>query len=121
VLEKKLTKIMFSYNSSYGDKEEDMMKNELNGFLHYLEVEKGFSLGTIAAYRLDLSGSFFRFLFRRRKYNVKEVTKEDIKAYMDYLTIKKGSSVITRARKLAAIKSFFKYLIENELLEINEM
>jgi site-specific recombinase XerD len=78
VLEKKLTKIMFSYNFSQRDKEEDMMMK--NG---------------------------------RRKYNVKEVTREDIKAYMDYLTIKKGNSVITRARKLAAIKSFFKYLVEN--------
>ncbi len=78
MLEKKLTKIMFSYNFSQRDKEEDMMMK--NG---------------------------------RRKYNVKEVTREDIKAYMDYLTIKKGNSVITRARKLAAIKSFFKYLVEN--------
>jgi site-specific recombinase XerD len=30
------------------------MINELNRFLHYLEVERGLSHGTIKAYRLDL-------------------------------------------------------------------
>jgi site-specific recombinase XerD len=86
---------MFSYNSNQRDKEEDM-KNELNEFLHYLEVEKGFSPGTIIAYRLDLSCSFFPFLFGRRKYAIKDVTKEDIKAYMDYLTVNGKNSVVTR-------------------------
>ncbi len=95
------------------------MKIELDGFLHYLEIEKGFSLGTISAYKLDLSGSFLPFLSHRKKYNVKKVTKEDIKAYMDYLTVDKKNSVVTRARKLAAIKSFFKYMVENEILETN--
>jgi site-specific recombinase XerD len=82
VPKKKLTKLMFSYNFSQRDKEEDM-KNEM------------------------------------RKYDVREVTSEDIKAYMDYLTIKKGNSVVTRARKLAAVKSFFKYLMENGELDVN--
>ncbi len=95
------------------------MKNELNGFLHYLEVEKGFSPGTISAYRLDISGSFLPFLFKKGKCIAKEITREDIKVYMDYLTINRKNSVVTRARKLAAIKSFFKYMVENEMLEIN--
>jgi len=112
------TKILFSYNSNQRDKEDDM-KNELNGFLHYLEVEKGFSPGTISAYRLDISGSFLPFLFKKGKYTAKEITREDIKAYMDYLTVNRKNSVVTRARKLAAIKSFFKYMIENDILEAN--
>jgi site-specific recombinase XerD len=109
---------MFSYNSNQRDKEGDM-KNELNGFLHYLEVEKGFSPGTISAYRLDISGSFLPFLFKKGKCIAKEITREDIKVYMDYLTINRKNSVVTRARKLAAIKSFFKYMVENEMLENN--
>ena len=67
-----LTKITFSYDISQRDKEENM-KNELKRFLHYLEVEKGFSQGTIIAYRLDLSSGFFPFLFKKNKYDVKEV------------------------------------------------
>ena len=56
------------------------MKNELDRFLHYLEVERGFSPGTIAAYRLDLYGSLFPFLHRKGKHDIKEVIKEDIRA-----------------------------------------
>jgi len=50
---------------------------------------------------------------------VEEVTKDDIRAYLDYLILEKGNSNVTRARKLAAIKSFFNYLVENEGLEAN--
>jgi site-specific recombinase XerD len=95
------------------------MNNELNQFLHYLEIEKAFSPGTISAYRLDLSRGFLPFLTRRKKHDLKEVTKEDIKCFMDYLTTVRRNSVVTRARKLASIKSFFKYLIENDALEVN--
>jgi len=38
---------------------------------------------------------------------------------MDFLTSVRNNSVVTRARKLAAIKSFFNYLVENEELEAN--
>lgn len=83
-LDRMLTKKMFSYNFSQRDKEENM-KNELNRFLHYLEAEKGFSPNTIIAYRIDLSRGLFPFLFRMEKYDIGEVTKKDIRAYMDYL------------------------------------
>ena len=38
---------------------------------------------------------------------------------MDYVASGRGNSNATRARKLAAIKSFFNYLVENEELEVN--
>jgi site-specific recombinase XerD len=50
---------------------------------------------------------------------VEEVTKDDIRAYLDYLAAERANSGVTRARKLAAIKSFFSYLVENEELEAN--
>jgi integrase/recombinase XerD len=96
-----------------------MMIDELNRFLHYLGVEKGLSRGTTDAYRLDLEKGFIPFLYRRGKYLVAEVTRDDIRDYLDYTATSRNNSSITRARKLAAIKSFFKYLVENEDLEIN--
>ncbi len=48
-----------------------------------------------------------------------DVTKADIRAYLDYVASGRGNSNATRARKLAAIKSFFNYLVENEELEVN--
>jgi integrase/recombinase XerD len=95
------------------------MKSELNKFLCYLHIEKGFSQGTIKAYQLDIERGLIPFLRRRGKSGIGEVTKDDIRAYMDFLTNVRNNSVVTRARKLAAIKSFFNYLVENEELGAN--
>jgi len=95
------------------------MQKELNRFLHYLEVEKGYSHGTIEAYRLDIEKGLIPFLHQRGKFRIGEITKDDIRAYLDYLAVEKGNSSVTRARKLAAIKSFFNYLVENGGLGAN--
>ena len=95
------------------------MRSELNEFLRYLQVEKGFSQGTIEAYRLDVERGLIPFLHQRDKFEVGEVTKADIRAYLDYLASGRGNCSATRAQKLAAIKSFFNYLVESDGLEVN--
>jgi len=94
-------------------------RSKLNRFLRYLQVEKGFSQGTIEAYRLDIERGLIPFLHQRGKFEVGEVTKDDIRAYLDYVATDRGNCGATRARKLAAIKSFFNYLVENEGLKVN--
>jgi len=95
------------------------MKSKLNKFLRYLDIEKGFSQGTIEAYQLDIERGLIPFLRQRGKFEVGDVTKADIRAYLDYVATSRGNSNVTRARKLAAIKSFFNYLVENEGLKVN--
>ncbi len=95
------------------------MKSKLNRFLRYLQIEKGFSEGTIEAYQLDIERGLIPFLHQRGKSEIEEVTKDDIRAYLDYVATSRGNSNVTRARKLAAIKSFFNYLVENEGIEAN--
>ena len=95
------------------------MKRKLNKFLRYLEVERGFSQGTIEAYQLDIEKGLIPFLHRRGKSEIAEVTKDDIRDYLDYLVVDRGNSSVTRARKLAAAKSFFNYLVETEELKTN--
>lgn len=95
------------------------MISKLDKFLHYLEMERGFSTGTIEAYRLDIAKGLIPFLHQRGESEAAEVTKDDIKAYLDFLVINRGNCAITRTRKLAAIKSFFNYLVENEELKAN--
>jgi len=95
------------------------MRSKLNRFLCYLSIEKGFSPGTIETYRLDLEKGVIPFLYQRGKSEIGEVTRDDIRAYLEFLTTVRGNSVVTRARKLAAIKSFFRFLVENEELAAN--
>ena len=95
------------------------MRSKLDRFLRYFQIEKGFSQGTIEAYRLDIGKGLIPFLCQQGKFEAEEVTKDDIRDYLEYAATSRGNSNITRARKLAAIKSFFVYLIENEGLEVN--
>jgi len=95
------------------------MENNLNQFLRYLHVERGFPRSTIDAYRRDIDKGLIPFLRQRGKTRIVQVTRDDIRAYVDYLSTVRGNSSATRARKLAAIKSFFNYLVENETLGAN--
>ena len=63
------------------------MQTELNRFLHYLQVEKGYSQGTIKAYQLDIGRGLIPFLHQQGKFWVQKVTKNDIRAYMEYLAV----------------------------------
>lgn len=95
------------------------MRSKLNIFLRCLHIERGFSPGTIEAYRLDLEKGVIPFLYQRGKSEIGEVTSDDIRAYMDFLATSRGNSVVTRARKLAAIKSYCNYLVEHGELKTN--
>lgn len=95
------------------------MHEKLGSYLRYMKTERGFSEGTIQAYQLDIGKGLTPFLHRRGKSHPEDITKDDIRAYMDFLTSEKGNAAVTRARKLAAIKSFFSYLVDIEQLKIN--
>lgn len=90
-------------------------------FIHYIEVERGFSPRTIEAYKHDLN-KFVDFLLGFNKRTINKISKTDIRQFLSELAkngFKKPNSEITRARKLSSIKSFFKYLTREEILKIN--
>ena len=93
------------------------MDQILDQYLHYLVVEKGLSKNTIEGYQLALN----RFLGHLRKKGIQEigdVKKFDIRAFLLVLR-KKGLSAKTLARDLSAIRTFFQFLIQEEILEVN--
>lgn len=95
------------------------MQDTLMSYLRYMKTERGFSEGTVQAYRLDIARGLTPFLHQRGKLRPEEITKDDIRAYMDFLANEKGNSAVTRARKLAATKSFFNFMVENGQLQTN--
>jgi len=96
-------------------------------FLVYHEAIQGHSRRTVDEYYLDLR-SFFRFLKREKNLIsstmpfdqipiddidlafVRAVTLTDVYAYMSYLSRDRGLNAASRARKVASIRSFYKYL-----------
>jgi integrase/recombinase XerD len=94
-----------------------MMNQMLDQFLHYLIVEKGLSKNTIEAYSHGLN----RFLNHLRENEIQEwvkVTKFDAKAFLLSLR-KQGLSIKTVVRNLVAIRTFFKFLLQEGILEVN--
>jgi integrase/recombinase XerD len=89
------------------------MKERIQGFLNFLETEKGYAENTIAAYQNDL-GQFFQYVQKEKKGDKPEtwadVKKTAITSYIERLK-KSDYTSSTVARKVAAIKSFFHFLI----------
>jgi integrase/recombinase XerD len=85
------------------------MEELIDEFLNYLSVEKGFAKNTISAYRNDLL-KFTGFLKKRGSISIKQATRNQITEFIMRLK-DTGLSVNTISRNLAAIKSFYKFLI----------
>ena len=90
------------------------MEREIAGFLAYKAAERGLTPRTIEAYRHDLA-KFGQYVATETgsKPVVADIDQYTIKAYLQFLAntgIKKANATVTRGRKLATLKSFFKYL-----------
>ncbi|MGB7576144.1 MAG: site-specific tyrosine recombinase XerD [Thermodesulfobacteriota bacterium] len=93
------------------------MEQLLDQFLHYLIVEKGLSKNTIDAYSHGLT----RFLSYLREQGVQEIQgagKFHIRGFL--LTLRrKNLNTKSIVRDLVAIRTFFRFLIQEGILESN--
>jgi integrase/recombinase XerD len=85
------------------------MEKFLKDFLDFVKIERGYSENTVAAYKRDLD-QFQKFSQK------KKVDREIIKSYLEHL-YNDGFSVSSTERKLACLKSFYKYLIREGKLD----
>ncbi len=92
------------------------MEGLLKDFIHYLSVEKGLSQNTLDSYRRDLN-SFMQFL-QQRKQELLAVDRQMIKEYLKHLR-EKGQASSTVSRNVASLRSFFQFLVDEELMEEN--
>jgi integrase/recombinase XerD len=93
------------------------MDQWLDQFLHYLIVEKGLSKNTIEAYGHGLN-RFLEHLKEKGVHEILNVGKFDVRAFL--LTLKrKGLSTKTIARNLIAIRTFFRFLVQEGILGTN--
>ena len=91
------------------------MNEEMKLFLEYLTVELGLSLNTRLAYERDLR------LFGKALNNnapLSSVTREQIITYMASLK-KRHLAAATIARKLAAIKSFYRFMTAEGYISVD--
>lgn len=105
------------------------LKDLIRSFIESLSYEKGYSRNTCRAYLHDLE-EFTTFLHERRileeknkenfeKFRVDQVDRLLIRGYLGFLHKKNKKSTI--ARKLSAVRSFFKYLIKHGVILDNPL
>lgn len=93
------------------------MQNYLDEFLTYLNLERGYSQNTVLSYQSDLD-QFIKYLAHRGIKNIKGLDRSAITLFINYLS---GYSLASTSisRKLAAIKSFCKFLLRENYLADN--
>lgn len=86
----------------------------IKSFLAYLKVEKGLAALTGEAYRRDLT-QFAEFLEGRRR-ELGRAKREDVRAFLSQL-FSHGVKDRSVARKLSALKHFYKYLLLDRVVK----
>jgi integrase/recombinase XerC len=93
------------------------MEKIVRSYLEYLEIERNYSAHTILSYETDLL-SFIQFLQREGIDSFDKVHKESLRAFIGSL-LDEGFSQRSIARKIASMRSFFKYLRRQKIIEGN--
>lgn len=95
------------------------MREEIQSFLNHLQIEKGFSVNTIEAYGNDLNqlATFVEELAIVQGYDPQWSTVDRNLLISYILNLKERNyAPATMARKVAAIKSFFSFLVSEGII-----
>lgn len=97
------------------------MKNEiiLDSFLSYIRLQRQLSKNTVENYSHDIQ-RFMEFIEVRAKKVFHEVLHDDIVDYIKLLT-DLGLSSKSIARNISSLKTFYKFLISEEMLETSPL
>ncbi|MCX7728044.1 MAG: tyrosine-type recombinase/integrase [Bacteroidia bacterium] len=90
------------------------MKQNIDHFINALKYQKNFSEHTLIAYEHDLN-EFSKFF---ENISVQSIQKSDMRCYITALT-KQHLEITSIRRKISAIRSFFKYLIKENICSHN--
>ncbi len=88
------------------------MQERIDSFLKYLQTEKQYSVNTTSAYRNDLA-QFLNFV---QVTSWEQIEHNILVNYVEYLKGHQYASS-TVARKVAAVKSFFHFMVDTGLLQ----
>ncbi len=95
----------------------ESLQNLITRFFEYLEVAKGVSPQTLRAYRTDMT-AFADFCESQRRFLPEMLDQYFLRRYLSELrTINLSRSTINR--KLACLRTFMKYLIKIDEIEVN--
>jgi len=90
------------------------MQEIFTRYVNYLDAERNASRYTVRNYTHDLL-DFFGYLKSQKISSLNEVDRQVLRGYLSHL-VKKGLAKVSLSRKLSAIRSFYRYLLREELV-----
>lgn len=93
------------------------MQQVFNKYVDYLQVERNASPYTVRNYT-DALMKFFDYLSERNVTTLRDVNKQTLRDYLSYL-MERGAAKSSIARRLSAIRSFFRYLMREEMIAVS--
>ena len=93
------------------------MQEIFNKYIAYLQAERNASVYTVRNYTNDLL-EFFAFAREKEIKSLKEINKQTLRGYLAHL-MERGFARSSIARKLSAIRSFYRYLLREEMVSSN--
>ncbi|MFB3127518.1 MAG: site-specific integrase [Candidatus Acidiferrales bacterium] len=90
------------------------MRSQIASFINYVQVERGLSPNTVTAYRSDLEK--FAHYCQGRKLPLARLGREQVVDFLGRL-YRQGLDSRSVARQLATLRSFFRFLLQEEILQ----
>ncbi len=94
-----------------------MQQNVFDQFMNYLKAEKNVSRYTVRNYTHDIM-DFFGYLKEKNVTSLDGLDRQFVRGYLSQL-VRQGIAKVSIARKLSAIRSFYRYLLREKLVEAN--
>lgn len=93
------------------------LSDHINTYLQYCEHHKKLSAHTLRAYRIDMAQFIAYMECNHENLLIKEVGKESIQAYVDYLALNYAPR--SCKRKIACLKAFFNHLEFEDIITVS--
>ncbi len=95
-----------------------MWQSHLKGYKAFLQLELSLSENSVNAYVADVGKLSQFFELENKKKNLDQVSLTDLQAFLAYLN-ELGLQATSQARVISGLKSFFKYLLLEDLISEN--
>src|SRR5487761_1950558 len=92
----------------------------ISEFLNYLTFQKRYSRHTIISYQNDLTGFFDFVVLQYNSLNLTDISASVVRSWLASL---KGDKIASKTinRKISTLKSFFKYQLKMNKIEVSPM
>ena len=97
------------------------MREIVEGFIRYVQKEKRFSPHTVLAYSKDLQQFQLHITENLQITSIQEVDHHDIRSWIVSILEDEKLQPVTVNRKISCLRSFYKYLVRNEMVKVNPM